>query len=434
MIDIKLHKLIKQYEVNYKPVHFDFRSKLYEEISAHFNDGKKNLHYIHPYPGRVSPHIPFVILSLKEFEGLEGRVLDPFAGTGTVLLESIINPFKNRSALGVEINPLARLISKVKTSFYDIQKLEQHFNKIKISFYSLKNNDFEYVDFQNIDIWFSSKAIKKLSKLKFAITDQRISKEYKDFFWVCFSRIIRRVAKADPRIPPPVILKPAKYEGNLSVHEKLVKYLSTCEDPPVWEYFKQAFIDNCKLANYQGKTDLFSTDIYAQIIGDEATELNVNYLNGCGRINKKESRKLSKGSVDIILTSPPYMSAQKYIRSTKLELFWLGYTSQELLAFEKNTIGSEYVRLEKNIKKLGVKLIDELISWTYERSKERGVMIHNYFEKMDLVIKELFRVLRTGGYAIFIVGDNKILNKRIRTYELLLKLAESNGFKSCTYT
>ena len=157
------------------------------------------------------------ILSLKEFEELDGYVLDPFAGTGTVLLESIINPYINRCALGVEINPLARLITKVKTTLYDLDRLDMCFKKIEGTFKILSRNDFERMEFPNIEMWFSNNAIEKLSKLKYAITQQRFSRDYKDFFWVCFSRIIRRVAKADPRIPPPVILKPDKYKNNLTV-------------------------------------------------------------------------------------------------------------------------------------------------------------------------------------------------------------------------
>jgi len=429
MIDIKLQELVKKYETNCKPIQFDFRSKFYKEISTHFNDGKKQLHYIHPYPGRISPHIPFVILSLKEFENLNGYVLDPFAGTGTVLLESIINPYKSRSALGVEVNPVARLISKVKTTSYDIHRLKIYFDKIKKTFIGLKKTDYEKVKFPNIELWFSNKAINNLSKLKQAIIDQKIQRDYKDFFWICFSRIIRRVAKADPRIPPPVILKPEKYEGNLAVHEKLVDYLAICEDPPVWKNFEQAFIDNCKLANYKGKENIFSGNCNVRIIGDNANRICANSLNGCGRLNTVKPEKLTSKSIDLILTSPPYISAQKYIRSTKLELFWLGYTSNELVIYEKNSIGSEYVSITKEIQEIGNKSIDELINWTYKQSRERGVMVYEYFNKMNKVLKELYRVLKPEGYAIFIMGDNKIMNKRIKTYELISKLANSAGFK-----
>lgn len=429
MIDIQLDRLIEKYENNYKPVQFDFRSKLYKEISDHFSDGKKHLHYIHSYPGRISPHIPYVILSLKELEELDGYVLDPFAGTGTILLESIINSHKKRHAFGIEINPLGRLISKVKTTYYDLEKLEGCLNKLKNTFKKLCREDYPCIEFPNVELWFSKKAINRLSKLHYAISQQRFSNDYKDFLWVCFSKIIRRVAKADPRIPPPVILKPDKYTGNLSVHEKLVDYLAVSEDPPVWKYFEQAFSENCKLATYLNKEELFNSGITANIIGDSALELKVNKLSGRGRLKKNKARRLSKNSIEIILTSPPYITAQKYIRSTKLELFWLGYSSDELLKFEKNTVGSEYVSMSKEICEIGSQSVDELICWTYKNSKERGIMVFEFFERMNVILKELYRVLKPGGYSIFIMGDNNIMDKKIKTYQLITNLAVSNGFK-----
>jgi len=90
----------------------------------------RNLHYVHYYPGRIYPYIPLYLLSLADFADLDGFVLDPSAGSGTIMLESIINPVFKRNALGVEINPLARLISKVKTTIIDFTEIENSMKEL----------------------------------------------------------------------------------------------------------------------------------------------------------------------------------------------------------------------------------------------------------------------------------------------------------------
>ena len=77
----------------------------------------------------------------------------------------------------------------------------------------LKNNELEPMipNYDNLSIWFSKNAQKKLGRLKAAI-DNLKNDEYKDFFSVCFSSLIRKVALADPNIPPPVVLKLKKYK------------------------------------------------------------------------------------------------------------------------------------------------------------------------------------------------------------------------------
>ena len=73
-------------------------------------------HWIHWYPAKMFHRIPAEILaSLTADDGL--TVLDPFCGSGTVLLEAAL---RGHSAIGIDINPLARLISKVKTTRLDV--------------------------------------------------------------------------------------------------------------------------------------------------------------------------------------------------------------------------------------------------------------------------------------------------------------------------
>ena len=68
-------------------------------------------HGIHPYPAKFIPQIPSCLVETYSRKG--DVILDPFCGSGTTLLETII---RDRQAIGVDVNPIATLISKVKTS------------------------------------------------------------------------------------------------------------------------------------------------------------------------------------------------------------------------------------------------------------------------------------------------------------------------------
>jgi hypothetical protein len=409
------------------PIIFDFRGA----CSCLLNDNKDNryIQYIHYYPGRIFPYIPLYLLSFNDFAHLDGYLLDPFAGSGTILLESIINPFVKRNSIGVDINPLARLISKVKTTPLDFSKIEQLMQAIQ-SLYKHTINGKDYIpDFKNRELWFSYNAIKKLAKLKHAIENLDVDSDFKDFFWICFSSIIRKVAKADPYIPPPVVLKPEKYRNNPRKYECLKKFLKETENPNVWELFKDNVNSNKdKLDILNRFNELKDEKIKSEIVWDDARDIKKGRLSVCGRINKKFAGKVPSNTIDIVFTSPPYLTAQKYIRTNKLELFWLGYSDEEVNYLEKMSIGTERIKKDLEYASLGIKSIDSLIDYVLPKSYERGLMIYKYFKDMLEALKEMHRLLRNNGYAILVVGDNKVLDKRVDTYRLLVDTAVSIGF------
>lgn len=423
-----LERLNKEYtQKDSMPIIFDFKGA----SSRLLNDNKDNryIQYIHYYPGRIFPYIPLYLLSSNDFAHLDGYLLDPFAGSGTILLESIINPIIKRNSMGVEINPLARLISKVKTTPLDFSKIKQFMQETKSLYkHTIKCKD-DIPEFKNRELWFSCNAIKKLAKLKYAIENLDASLDYKDFFWVCFSTIIRKVAKADPYIPPPVVLKPEKYINNPRKYERLKNFLEDAEDPNVWNLFESAVNSNRnKLEVLNRFRDLKHGMIKSEIIWDDARNIKKGCISECGRIDKESVEEMHPNSIDIIFTSPPYLTAQKYIRTNKLELFWLGYSEIEVIKLEKMSIGTERVQKDSKISSLGIESIDSLVDYALPKSYDRALMIYKYFNGMIEALNEMHRLLRKGGYTILVVGDNRVLGKKVNTYRLLTDAAVDIGF------
>ena len=135
-----LYELAKIYQNNgRKPINFDFKNA-YSPLEDVNSNNNINHHYIHFYPGRIYPYIPRYILSLPELQTMDGVLLDPFAGSGTILLEALINPYVQRESWGIEINPIGRLISKVKITVFDISLVPEYMKELHKIYHSKTMN------------------------------------------------------------------------------------------------------------------------------------------------------------------------------------------------------------------------------------------------------------------------------------------------------
>jgi DNA modification methylase len=389
-------------------------------------------HLLHKYPAKMLPYIPIFFLSSATYAGQDELVLDNFAGTGTVLLESIIHPCLKRNAIGVEINPLARLIAKVKTTPLNISDLRGETKRL-ISRIKQFSGDVEIPEFTNRDLWFSKRIQAELTRIRMCIEGVE-NTDFRDFFLVCFSYIIREVSLADPKIAPPVILKPEHFSKNLERQKEVAALLRKKKWARPLTYFVRAVERNMKrIETLNAVDELRDRSVKAEVIWDDARSLQRGKLTPNGRIDKSHAEPVQDESVGIVITSPPYINAQKYIRTTKLELFWLGLLSEkELPALDRAFVGTERVFSSEYtaLSLTGVKSADTIIEHIYERNKERAGIVSRYFIDMRQAIRETHRVLRKGGKFILVVGDNKICGLRVNSHKILADISiQDVGFE-----
>lgn len=389
-------------------------------------------HLMHKYPAKMLPYIPIFFLSSETYTGRDEYVLDNFAGTGTVLIESIIHPHLKRNAIGVEINPLARLIAKVKTTPLGMDELKEE-TKSLISRIKSFSGDAEIPEFPNRDLWFSRRIQNELAKIRKCIEDVEDS-DFRDFFLVCFSYIIRDVSLADPKIAPPVILKPEHFANNPERQNEAAALLRRKQWARPLTYFVQAVERNMKRIKTLNSVDeLRCKKVKAEIIWDDARELKRGRLTTKGKINKSNAEPFQSESIGLVITSPPYINAQKYIRTTKFELFWLGLVSEEELpALDRMFVGTERVFSNEyeELSLTGVESADSVIERIYENNKKRAGIVSRYFIDMRQVIRETHRVLKKGGRFVLVVGDNTICGLKVESHRILADIAtQDSGFE-----
>ena len=400
----KLELLLKQYRKNHHQISVNFRA-LEESITS----PDIYTHLIHPYTAKLLPHIPRFFLSNDILSQRGDIVLDPFSGSGTVLLEGML---AQRNVIGADCNPIARLIARTKLSFISPVTLQDQLDDIMLHRHD--NIDCPYPNVTNLAFWYTEKTIKKLQIIKLAI-DNITNKTVQDFFLTCFSNCTKKVSFANPDFTVPVKLNALNYASNPTRQEKIRKLIEKIEDINVFDSFYGICVRNIKRI----ATIEHLHGMYYQML-DDAKALSTS------------SQSLQSNSVQLIITSPPYAGAQKYIRSCSLGLGWLGFCEKmPLSAFKRQEIGREDFPLNEytELYPTNVRDADRLLRSIYKENPLRAHVASCYLREMRQVILESYRVLRQGGYMVLVAGNNKVCKHDFMTTKYLKTIAIQEGFK-----
>lgn len=381
-------------------------SKSFKFINNYENNKIYPSNGIHSYTARFIPQIPRYFI--KKYTQKNDLVLDPFCGSGTTFLESRL---LSRNSVGIDINQLAVLISKVKTTPLNMDELRSTIDTLK---YNLSNNNkIANSNIPNVDYWFSKKSQNELSKIKYCINQLKntCDKDVYDFILVNFSSIIRKSSYADTRTAK-------TYKS-----KRVIKKINNGWTPEPIKYFEESLEKNTLIIENISK--YIDNNNFVKVFHGDAKDASEILKN-----NKLDI-------VDFIITSPPYINAQDYFRSYKLELWWLGLsTPQEVIDLKRKAIGSENVFGDRfnpmfydNIPKSNVKLLNMTLNKLWNIDKKRTYIVYNYFENMNRVFNQLSDILKSSGYFCLTTGNNTICGIQIPTYKILIKIAELNGFK-----
>jgi DNA modification methylase len=363
------------------------------------------IHNVHPYTAKLIPEIPRYLL--KKYSGKNDTILDFCCGSGTTLLEAVL---LKKTAVGIDINPLAVLISKVKTKPMDIPELELGIQRIR---YGLKNKcEYPPMNFPNIDYWFCERAKNELSAVRCNLDKLRntLTSDAHDFLVACFCSIIRKSSFAD------------RYMAKTYKSAIMVRKIEAGWVPQPFRLFDEALDRNFNRAKLL--SNICSDNRQTKVFQGDAK--NTSEILRRGRVKE----------VDMIISSPPYINAQDYFRSYKLELFWSGLaTPEKVKELDKMALGTERVpshtfdSIPKSESLLLNRILHNIGKSKGKKNRRKTLIVHNYFENVRTVFRDLSNVLKAGGKLCLITGNNTICGVNIPTYKILTETAEECGFK-----
>lgn len=343
-------------------------------------------HPIHPYPAMMIPQVAGRLIAM--YAKPKAVVLDPFCGSGSVLLEAFIRGY---DSYGIDINPLSLLISKVKTTPISYKQLQNILETVSTT------KKINSPDFFNIDFWFKPRIASKLASLRAAI-DLIRDKRIKDFFKVAFSFTVR--ASSNTR------------NGEFKLYridaEKLLNF-----NPDVIGLFKKRAQQNIDAM----------TELWKQFKGNET---QVNILNEDARYRTS----IKDGLVDIVVTSPPYGDSKTtvaYGQFSRLSLQWLGFNG-ESLDIDNRSLGG---RLDVDNLHLGygspnLRYAIDLISRV---DNKRAKEVLAFYIDLKKCFVELNRVVKKGGFLCMVVGNRTVKGIQLPTDEIVADFGEHAGFR-----
>lgn len=355
-------------------------------------------HIYFKYPCRFIPEIPRFAINKYISDKPNAIIFDPFAGSGTTLLEANI---KGYNAFGTEIDAIAKLITKVKTTALNDEQL----HKTKC-FYKDITEATIYKDsmkiipkINNLEHWFIEENIDYLGKMLYAI-EQIDDVDIKDFFKVCFISIIKKASNADDISPKPY------------VSSKIKKIPAN----PLKEF------ENIFNRYYEAIDSLSKLNIstYAKIIDGDALNFNL------------------KQNIDLAITSPPYINAFDYVRTLRLENLWLGtFNEEQLRDKKKEYVGTEQVKMAVEEKELTILNESNLLIEYYNKilvvDKKRALIVKRFFEDMKKNLVQVYNSLSYDGHYMIVIGNSKIRGIEIESWKVLEELGKHIGFETDLY-
>lgn len=354
-------------------------------------------HSYYTYPAKFIPQLASKLIHLysEPFE----TIIDPFMGSGTTMVESLVNA---RLCVGVDINEIAYLVSKVKITPLNIELLYETYNQLAeiltFNHQSLFNFTEELLQQakqivpknERIDYWFKPREKNELSIILYSIL-QIDDKDIQDFFLVAFAQILKTAS-----IWLQKSIKPTRDKNKKEV--------------------------NCyNLFLNQAKKMIAKHKQYNAMLDEKILKNPKEFINiSCG-----DSRTLpiEDARAKLIITSPPYVTSYEYADLHQLPSLWFGFL-KSLSEFRKKFIGSN--AREKTCIDIKSKLAEDIIK---QLDKKKAKEVGNYYGDMFESFIEMYRVLQPKGKACVVIGNTKFKGVDILNAQIFVEQMENIGFR-----
>ena len=341
-------------------------------------------------------------------------VLDPFAGVGTTLVEAVLHGY---DTIGFEINPYASLAARVKLAAVDISPtgISTLLEAVRRAPQTWNGEPppthYRPLGFSTRIPFFSERVEPQVLKL-LQLLDTYSDKQVTNLGRVALGAVLVKVSNYtyEPSLSSrPGAGKPLLLDADVSavLSAKLVEML----DDVRW------------LQQHGGVTGAGRRDVYTR---DFLT------VNG----------DLPSGSVDLMITSPPYMNNYHYIRNTRPQLYWLSFVTspKELHRLEHENFG-KFWQTVRDADPIPLMCKHPHLPCLIARLRETRVhaghyggpgwanYVTTYFNDCGRFVQVLKRVLRRGGVGVVVIGNSIIQGINIATDQIFADLAKASGLR-----
>ena len=147
-------------------------------------------------------------------------------------------------------------------------------------------------------------------------------------------------------------------------------------------------------------------------------------------VHAGDARKLPVGSksIDLVLTSPPYLNAIDYVRCSKFSLVWMGESVAGLRQVRADSVGAEASR-SSTTGDPEIKRVMEAMRLKPKLALTQERILGRYIDDMRDAVKEVARVLADSGKAVYVVGENTVRGTYVRNSTVVCHLAKLAGLK-----
>lgn len=408
--------------------YWDFRS----------DDVREYTHGIHNYPAMmVCPISRNIIKLVKEVQNVD-TLFDPFAGSGTVLVEGVLAGIKN--IRGNDINPLALFLSKVKLTRLDVAQLQKStqslYNRIEDIYnqYESKINNademmqcvynlnltskngwgseapkylrkyvqdnflnIEIPEFKNIGYWFKPRVILLLSLIKAEI-NKIPDRDIRDFTFAAFSEVIRFVSN--------------RRNGEFKMFRMPINKVEEFK-PDVIKEFRTILNRNVEKMN--------DFDEACNEIGSNSNVLI--YKN-----NATTLEDVPNNSVDLVITSPPYGDSRTtvaYGEYSRLSLQWIDLfdlSEKEIMNIDKKLMGGNKYRngFDFTVPSMTLRKSLEKIK---DINLERAGDVYSFYLDLCNSIEAISNKTKSGGYQFWVVGNRTVMGEVLLTDQIVSEIA-----------
>jgi DNA modification methylase len=363
----------------------------FREIVKEITDTTYLTHGMFYYPAKFIPHVPHYCVRRFCPEG--GWVLDPFAGSGTVGLEAVL---AKRNAVLIDINPLLSIYVDTKINY-------RHANIENASVLNALQQMFTWEesyepDWKNLDYWYPAEVLQLLMRYWGWIHSRDAHDPHMRIIRPALMRANRRFSWADHKTAK---LCRSKYK----THElqEFLKQENWCEH--IQNFITKKALENASRLRLLAHS--LSDNPYRAIAlaGVDSTTVD---LHDCPQI-------------DAIITSPPYLQAQEYLRTFKLDLFWVGMSEAKV---------RELMRLEIPYRKAAEPFDTPTYTRVYEqlRRTDLRATLHSYFFYMTRALENAATTLKRNGFLCVFVGNPTVDGIEVETWRIIAEHFERNGF------